>query len=257
MAVNNSKNPSEEFSFENINQFRETIYKTMELYGYTSRSIDLKLVEANDELAMQVFLYGADFADYVHEQGLIIDADDLDAMREGLDHIQDHLSSEVLSFVAKHYEDCLSIYHCGFLFMKGVFKEGGNGENLPDEMKNTVDRIIKQDKVKSEFIAFEERCFHKAIEMQVQDKTVLDFLEKHLQEAYYLIRKGRYWWINKEHVDAKDEKLLNDHIRNEYFRLVMMDPLMQRSIIIEENKEVGLLLFKIGITVSSFLPPLS
>lgn len=124
-------------------------------------------------------------------------------------------------------------------------------------MKNTVDRIIKQDKVKSEFIAFEERCFHKAIEMQVQDKTVLDFLEKHLQEAYYLIRKGRYWWINKEHVDAKDEKLLNDHIRNEYFRLVMMDPLMQRSIIIEENKEVGLLLFKIGITVSSFLPPLS
>lgn len=48
---------------------------------------------------------------------------------------------------------------------------------------------------------------------------------------------------NNKHEDAKDEKLLNDHIRNEYFRLVMMDPLMQRSIIVEENKKVGLLLF--------------
>lgn len=61
---------------------------------------------------------------------------------------------------------------------------------------------------------------------------------------------------NNKHEDAKDEKLLNDHIRNEYFRLVMMDPLMQRSIIVEENKKVGLLLFQIGITVSRFLPPL-
>ena len=255
MAVENP-NSSSDFSFENIIHFRKTIYKTMELYCYTSRSIDLKLVEANEDLAMQVFLYGVDFADYVHDQGGIIDADDLDAMRQGLDHIQDQMSSEELSFVAKHYEDCLSIFHCGFLFMKGVFKEGGNGENLPDEVKNTVDRIIEQDKVNDEFIAFEERCFHKMIEMQVQDKAVLDYLEKHLQEAYYLIRKGRYWWINKEHEDVKDEKRLNDQIRNEYFRLVMMDPLMQRNIIVEEKKEVGLLLFKIGITVSSYLPPL-
>lgn len=82
MAIQNKKSIYEEFSFEDMNKFRKDAFKTMELYNLTPRSINMDLIEANEEIAIQIFLYGADLARFLHEEEMSVADDDIDFMQK-------------------------------------------------------------------------------------------------------------------------------------------------------------------------------
>lgn len=237
---------TEQYSFGDLLAFRKDIYRTMQLYNLTSRTVDISLVEAYEEVCLQIFLYGADFACFIHEQGGDIGADDLDLMRQGLDFIQDQMPSDELSFVAGHYEDALSIYHCGFLFMRSTYKEKQSGEKPSAEMEEAINAFRKIEEARENYLAKEEKIFRNMIRIFIKDEKTQEFLDNHLEESYLLIRKGKAWWKSGVHKEVSDPISQDEEMRNEYFRLVLMNGMMQHNAIIDTDKEVGFLLFKLG-----------
>lgn len=247
MAIQNKKSIYEEFSFEDMNKFRKDAYKTMELYNLTPRSINMDLVEANEEIAIQIFLYGADLARFLHDEEMSVADDDIDFMQRAFDSLQDEMPAKEMSFVAKHYEDALSVYHCGFLFMNGFYVDDqSEEEDSSQDAEAMRNELVKRDAIRTELIKAEEDVFHKLIESSMRSQDIRDYLDAHLEETYYLMRKGKSWWKMGEHGDIDENFTKDEEIRKEYFREIMMDESMLNNVIVEEEKELGYYLFRLG-----------
>lgn len=234
-------------TFDEMVQFRKDAFRIMEMYNLTGRSINISFVEANEEVAMQVFLHGSEFARYCHDKKIYTDDEDLSLIRRALDALQDELTQEELSFVAHHYEESLSIYHCGYIFMQTLYDRETKHEVKQRPIEEPlIEAITTLVEAREKFLDREDELLQNMIHIFIKDKVVLEYLDNHLQESLLLVRKGRTWWNSGQHNKVEDLFKEDAEVRNEYFRQVMFDGMMQNNVIIEANREVGYLLFKLG-----------
>lgn len=249
MVSNNKASVYENLTFDEMVQFRKDAFRIMDMYNLTKRSIDLSFVEANEELAMQIFVYGSELARYCHDRDIQTDEEDLDLIRRALDALQDEMPQEELSFVANHYEESLSIYHCGFIFMQTMYDRESHTKHVVPQtpaVQQILNAFTQVAEAREKFLHTEDRMFQKMIHIFIKDKVVLDYLDNHQEESLLLVRKGRTWWNSGQHKEVDDLFSEDSEVRNEYFRQVMFDGTMQNNVIINDNKEIGFLLFKLG-----------
>lgn len=253
MASKKNHSVYEDMSFEEMTNIRDTIYQAIQIYNLTSRQIDTNLVEANEETAMQLFAHGLNLAIYLRDNEMDIDDEDIDSVQKCFSALQDELPSDQVSFIANHYQDCLSLYHFGFLFAKGSFQKEEPYEDCSPQVASETRELVKEvTDAHDQFMHDEETYFDRMMEVVLKDEVVLEYLETHKPEAYILIRKGRTWWKNGGHNPVDDLFKEDKELRNEYFRQVMLEGMLQNNVIIDDNRELGFLLFKLGALIADF-----
>lgn len=232
-------------SDEDILAFRDLMYDILGMVENGKQRIDLDLVRAHENYALHLFVLGSRVVKFLAEEGE--ETFDPDMSQEYFDIAQDYMSSDILSFVASHYNDAFNIFLAGNLWAASeCFGMPPEEEYDPSLEQASIEKMEKLSASREKLRELHRSMMRECIDRFFEDEEH-EFIVQHLPSAYILIEKGQAWW--KDVASGTEQDIWEDdgEMRKSFFRSVLYDEFLQKNEIIEADRELAFILYKLGV----------
>jgi len=238
-----NKYSDESMDYSSSLKAREELYGWMAIYSLSDRHIDIELAKKDEKTSFLLFSFGMRFI--VEDSRLKDEVSDLSFVKILFDRLQEVLDDETVSYVAKHYDQSLNIFHCGMLAALPMVTTDEDREKTSTDKatSNLIDLAVKLEKKKIERL----RNILSIFFLRQSNVDEFRLFKQYENELLLVMEKGFIMWRSEQEPILVDPLQHTPEINNLFYKHVVTDLFFNNNDLVNEERSFARKCFWLGV----------